>query len=78
MKPFLPALVALAATAAMAATPDADQAPVAAAPASAASAPADCTRVATRTVVVNGKAVQVHKREHVPDCTPRQAKRLWD
>lgn len=78
MKPFLIAIAALAATAAMAATPDADQAPAAAAPASAASTPADCTRVAGHTVVVNGKTVTTHKREHVPGCTPKQAKRLWD
>lgn len=72
MNKTLPYLLALASCAASAADAPATL------PAPAASAPAaDCTRERITTHVVNGKTVEVRRREPVPGCKP-QAVRLWD
>lgn len=75
MNRFLIALAALAATSAMAADPAAQPATP---PASTATADS-CTLERVTTMVVNGKTVEIRKREPNPDprCHP-QAKRLWD
>lgn len=70
-------LLTLAALVACATASAADQAATPPAPAASATS-ADCTRVRVIVHQVNGKTVEVRKREPIPGCQPPPAVRLWD